>query len=161
VAHVASYRSIEVLDIRPITKRVHNIIFHQFDLMNPGGKFEAYCDSLSCLHTLEHLGLGRYNDPIMADGHEKGFNTLWSILKPGGILYLSIPIGKQRIEFNAHRVFAIQTILDLAGKKFDLVDFSYVDDEGSLHEQVQLTDDGIEDSLGCWYGCGIFEFRKR
>jgi SAM-dependent methyltransferase len=161
VAHVASYRSIEVLDIRPVTKKVHNIVFHQFDLMNPEGKFEAYCESLSCLHTLEHLGLGRYSDPIMVDGYEKGFNTLWSILKPGGILYLSVPIGKQRIEFNAHRVFALHTMLALADGKFDLLDFSYVDDEGSLHEQVQLTDDVIEHSLGCWYGCGIFEFRKR
>jgi len=160
VAHVASYRSIEVLDIRPVTKKVHNIIFHRFDLMNPQGSFIAYCESLSCLHTLEHLGLGRYSDPIMVDGYEKGFNTLWLILKPGGILYLSVPIGKQRIEFNAHRVFAVRTILALAAEKFDLVEFSYVDDGGSLHEHVQLTDDAIEHSLGCWYGCGIFEFRK-
>ena len=161
VAHVASYRSIEVLDIRPITKKVHNIVFHQFDLMNPAGNFEAYCESISCLHTLEHLGLGRYGDPIIVDGYKKGFSTLWSILKKGGILYLSVPIGRQRIEFNAHRVFAIRTILNLADEKFDLLEFSYVDDEGSLHEHVQLTNDAIEKSLNCWYGCGIFEFRKR
>jgi SAM-dependent methyltransferase len=160
VAHVASFRNIEVLDIRPKTKKVHNIVFHQFDLMNPAGNFVSYCESLSCLHTLEHLGLGRYNDHILVDGHEKGFDTLWSILKPGGKLYLSVPIGRQRIEFNAHRVFAIRTILALADDKFDLLEFSYVDDEGSLHERVQLTDDAIENSLGCWYGCGIFEFRK-
>jgi hypothetical protein len=161
VAHVASYRSIEVLDIRPVTKKVHNIVFHQFDLMNPDGKFEACCDSLSCLHTLEHLGLGRYNDPIMVDGYEKGFNALWSILKPGGVLYLSVPIGKQRIEFNAHRVFAVNTILALAEGKFNLLDFSYVDDGGSLHEHITLTNDAIASSLDCWYGCGIFEFCKQ
>lgn len=161
VAHVAVFRKIEVLDIRPLESKVENICFHEFDLLNPEGKYSAYSDSLSCLHTLEHLGLGRYGDPVMADGYVKGFNTLWSILKPGGILYLSVPIGKQRIEFNAHRVFAIRTILELAEEKFDLIDFSYVDDEGSLHEHVQLTEDGIERSLGCWYGCGIFEFRKK
>ncbi len=161
VAHVASYRNIEVLDIRPITKKVHNIVFHQFDLMNPVGNFEAYCESLSCLHTLEHLGLGRYGDPIMVDGYEKGFNSLWSILKPAGILYLSVPIGKQRIEFNAHRVFAIRTILALAEGKFDLLDFSYVDDGGSLYEHVELTENAIGRSLDCWYGCGIFEFHKK
>lgn len=161
VAHVASFRNIEVLDIRPNPKKVPNIVFHQFDLMNPGDNFVAYCESLSCLHTLEHLGLGRYSDPITVDGYKKGFNTLYSILKPSGVLYLSVPIGKQRIEFNAHRVFSIRTILTLAETKFDLLDFSYVDDEGLLHEHVQLTNDAIEQSLGCWYGCGIFEFCKK
>jgi hypothetical protein len=161
VAHVASYRGIEVLDIRPVTKKVHNITFRQFDLMNPAGNFVEYCESLSCLHTLEHLGLGRYGDPIMVDGYEVGFNTLWSMLKPGGILYLSVPIGKQRIEFNAHRVFAIRTVLNLTEEKFDLLELYYVDDDGSLHENVQLTDAAIDRSFDCWYGCGIFEFRKK
>ena len=161
VAHVASYRVIEVLDIRPITKKVKNIIFQQFDLTAPAGKFTSYCDSLSCLHTLEHLGLGRYGDGIMVDGYIKGFQTLGSILKPGGLLYLSVPIGAQRIEFNAHRIFSVRTVLDLAKDQFDLIDFSYVDDRGDLHESVSLVDDAIRSSFDCWYGCGIFEFRKR
>jgi len=160
VAHVASFREIDVLDIRPITKKVHNINFRQFDIMNPPGEFTESCESLSCLHAMEHFGLGRYSDPIMVDGYEKGFNTLYSILKQGGILYLSVPIGIQRIEFNAHRVFAVRTILALAKEKFELLDFSYVDDEGSLHEHVELTNDAIENSFDCWYGCGIFEFIK-
>ena len=161
VAHVASFRKIEVLDLRQVTKTVKNIIFHQFDLLDSAGHFDASCDSLSCLHTLEHIGLGRYGDRIMVDGHMEGFQRLWAILKPGGILYLSVPIGPQRIEFNAHRVFAVQTILDMARDKYELLSFSYVDDMGDLHENVDVVVGTARNSFDCWYGCGIFEFLKK
>jgi uncharacterized protein DUF268 len=81
-------------------------------------------------------------------------------LKPGGILYLSVPIGPQRIEFNAHRVFAVHTILDMARAQFELLRFSFVDDIGDLHENVDLIQNTIGHSFNCWYGCGIFEFQK-
>lgn len=161
VAHVASFREVEVLDIRPITKSVSNMVFRQFDLINPSTDFMSYCDSLSCLHTLEHVGLGRYGDSLAVNGYITCFETLFSILRSDGILYLSVPIGPQRIEFNAHRVLSIRTILDMAEGKFDLIDFSYVDDSGDLHEELSLSERTIESSLGCWYGCGIFEFRKK
>jgi hypothetical protein len=160
VAHVATFREIDVLDLRPIAKNVQNIVFHQFDLTKPDADWLSCSDSVSCLHTLEHIGLGRYGDPIMVDGHARGFQALQSMLKPRGTLYLSVPIGKQRIDFNAHRVFAIRTILDLAGHSLELTDFSYVDDLGDLHENVALSGDAAERSFGCWYGCGIFEFRN-
>jgi hypothetical protein len=41
-----------------------------------GSTPDGYCDSLSCLHALEHFGLGRYGDPIDPRGHEKGI-TRW------------------------------------------------------------------------------------
>jgi len=113
------------------------------------------------LHTLEHLGLGRYGDSIDANGYLQGFKTLFSILKPGGILYLSVPIGPQRIEFNAHRVFSVRTILHMIEGKFELIGYSYVDDEGDMHENASLTENAIASSFDCWYGCGIFELRKR
>ena len=161
VAHVASFRKIEVLDLRRITKTVKNITFHEFDLMAEANQFDASCESLSCLHTLEHIGLGRYGDRIMVDGHLEGFQRLWAILKPGGVLYLSVPIGPQRIEFNAHRVFAVQTILDMARDKYELLNFSYVDDIGDLHENVDVSAGAVKNSFDCWYGCGIFEFLKK
>ena len=71
VAHVASYREIEVIDIRPLEKSVHeNIKYHQADLTNSQDLGKT--DSLSCLHAIEHFGLGRYSDPIDVDGHNKG-----------------------------------------------------------------------------------------
>jgi hypothetical protein len=160
VAHVASFRSIEILDIRPVTSKTTNIVFHSCDLTTPLERFVSYCDSLSCLHALEHFGLGRYGDPVMLEGHVIGLENLYRILQPSGILYLSVPIGPERVEFNAHRIFAIQTILNLTRDKFKLLSFSYVDDAGDLHEDVQLTEQAIDIQYGCNYGCGIFEFQK-
>ena len=110
VAHVASFREIEVFDVRPITSQVPGIQFRQADLMNPESTqafagTSGYCDSLSCLHALEHFGLGRYGDPVDPNGYKKGIANLAQLLQPGGTFYLSIPIGQERVEFNANRVF--------------------------------------------------------
>lgn len=108
VAHVASFRAVEVLEFRPVTATIPNMRFMQADLMTPiKSSLVDYCDSLSCLHALEHFGLGRYGEPINRDGHRSGLNNLYRILKPGGKFYFSVPIGPQRTEFNAHRVFSV------------------------------------------------------
>ena len=161
VSHVATFRPIEVLDIRSTPSLHPNIVFRQCDLMNPPADLLDYCDSLSCLHALEHFGLGRYGDRLDANGHFAGFGTLTRMLKGGGVLYLSVPIGAERIEFNGHRVFGINTVLAMAENEFDLVGFSYVDDFGNLHENVPLSSIERSHNFGLYYGCGIFELSKR
>ncbi len=161
VAHVAAYRPIEVFDIRPVTSQVANMIFKKANFMELPQELGEYCDSLSCLHALEHFGLGRYGDPIDLEGYLKGFESLYKMLKPHGALYLSVPIGRERIEFNAHRVFAISTILNMAKDRFELKGFSYVDDRGELHENLALTEQDISNSFNLNYGCGIFELCKK
>lgn len=106
--------------------------------------------SLSCLHVIEHVGLGRYGDALDPDGPGKAARELARVLAPGGRLYLSVPVGRERVCFNAHRVFAPQTIL----AKLDglaLERFSLVDDDG------RFTEDATTDSArGLDYGCGMF-----
>jgi SAM-dependent methyltransferase len=114
VAHVASFREIEVFDIRPVTASVPGIVFRQADLMNPPESFIEYCDSLSCLHALEHFGLGRYGDPINPRGCEIALANMARLLMSGGIFYLSVPVGNERVEFNSHRVFDPNTVVRLA-----------------------------------------------
>ena len=160
VAHVAAFRTIEVLDIRPMDSNVRNILFKQADLMSPPPEMASYTDSLSCLHAIEHFGLGRYGDPIDFEGHIKGLHSLHSILKPSGTLYLSCPIGPQRIEFNAHRVFDVKYLLSLFKDRFEVSNFSYVDDQGDLHENAEISETLLDTNFGCKYGCGIFELRK-
>lgn len=161
VAHVAVFREIEIFDIRPINSKVRNIKFVLADLMDQGSAYENYCDSISCLHAIEHFGLGRYNDPIDADGHLKGLKSIFKILKSGGRFYFSTPIGPQRIEFNAHRVFSLNYLLELFKDDYELMSFSYVDDAGDLHENQTLTDQHIKSNFNCHYGCGIFELKKK
>ena len=160
VAHVAVFREIEVFDIRPLLSKIDNIKFVQADFMQLDPALVDFTDSISCLHAIEHFGLGRYNDPIDADGHIKGLNSIYRVLKKGGTFYFSTPIGPQRIEFNAHRVFGVRYLLDLFKDKYRIEHFSYVDDLGDLHENIELTDRQIDSDLGCTYGCGIFEMTK-
>lgn len=160
VAHVASFRKVQVFDIRPLSNEIQNVEFVQADMMKKlPSELCACCDSLSCLHALEHFGLGRYGDPVCWDGHLRGLNNLTSILKTGGKLYFSVPIGLQRIEFNAHRVFAVQWLLDYFSNNYRLDQFSYIDHE-RIHPNVAVTEEKVMSNYGCVYGCGIFELTK-
>ena len=160
VTHVASFRKIELLDIRKMTSNIPNVTFKQIDLMDEKNIPSDYCDSISSLHALEHFGLGRYGDKLDPDGHLKGFKNITKMLKPGGAFYFSVPLGPQRIEFNAHRVFSLSYLRDWLSADYDVVSFAYIDN-GVLHQNVSLTDELIKNNCGCKFGCAIFELRKR
>lgn len=160
VAHVASYREIEVFDIRPLVSKVDNIKFIQADFMSLDKRLLNYTDSISCLHAIEHFGLGRYSDPIDAWGHLKGLECIYATLQKGGKFYFSTPIGPQRIEFNGHRVFGINYLLNIFNGKYSIDNFSFVDDKGDLYENVNLDKESINNNFGCNWGCGIFELTK-
>jgi SAM-dependent methyltransferase len=161
VAHVAVFREIEIFDIREQTKKVKNILFNKADLTQLPENLKNYCDSISSLHAIEHFGLGRYNDTIDYYGYLKAIANIVEILQQGGRFYFSVPIGKQRIEFNAHRVFSVSYLIELLSTNFEINRFSYVNDAGDFFESVELTEDAIKNNLGCWYGCGIFELTKK
>ncbi len=111
-------------------------------------------ESLSCLHVIEHIGLGRYGDPLDPRGSATACAELARVLGRGGRLYLSVPVGRERICFNAHRVFAPATIAALM-PALRLAGFSLVDDGGGFSSDVSLS---AADRLD--YGCGLFEFIK-
>jgi hypothetical protein len=115
---------------------------------------DASVASLSCLHVAEHVGLGRYGDSLDALGTKKAAGELRRVLANGGNLYFSVPIGKPRLCFNAHRIHSSKQILEyFAG--LDLIEFSAVDDNGSFQENADPH--GFENSR---YSCGMFWFRK-
>ena len=160
VAHVASFREIEVFDVRPLENTIPNIRFKQADLMSSNFNLRDYCDSVSSLHAIEHFGLGRYGDKIDFDGHSKGLDNIYRMLKEGGKFYFSVPIGKQRIEFNAHRVFSVKYLIEILEGKYRIDFFSYVNDKGDLAKDILLSSQDIENNYSCNYGCGIFELTK-
>ncbi|KAF0159324.1 MAG: Uncharacterized protein FD159_502 [Syntrophaceae bacterium] len=160
VSHVASFREIEIFDIRKLTIQIDNIVFKQVDMMDPQLDLAEYCDSISCLHALEHFGLGRYGDKIDYQGHLKGWQNIYNVLKRNGKLYFSVPIGKQRIEFNAHRVFSLDYLLKMMNNRYRINSFCYVNDAGNLIKNAELNRNSITDNFSCHYGCGIFELTK-
>jgi len=161
IAHVASFRKVEVIDIRPLSDaQPHpNISFVQGDLMEmDGNEWEGVTDSLSCLHALEHFGLGRYGDALDPRGHLKGFLNLHRLLKPGGTLYLSFPIksGPTEIYFNAHRVFDATEPLAWSRGLFELSRFDFIDDHGGPHTDTSISVLPADTQ----YACGIYTLRK-
>ncbi len=152
VAHVATFRKIDVIDIRRLPPLwTPNISFLQMDLMADEGIPEAVTDSLSCLHAIEHFGLGRYSDPIDPIGHVKGFRNLVKILKPGGTLYISMPVeAETRVHFNSHRAFAVGDVFGWSEQldRSALQRFDYFHRDGLLHldvtpESVGAASDGL------------------
>ena len=139
--------------------KLQGINFIQLDFMGkiPDEYFGKY-DSLSCLHALEHFGLGRYGDNFNLRGYEQGLDNLINLSKKGGYIYLTVPIGKQRIEFNAHRVFNPSTIINYVKGRLNLEEFSIVDEYHNLFINQSLEDPKCKRSD--YYNLGIFCFTK-
>lgn len=161
IGSLSVFREVEVIDIRPQIEPVHNVKFHQLDMMRDLPDSWIGCtDSLSCLHTIEHFGLGRYGDSIDVNGHLKGLAQLKRMVAPGGIFYLSTPIGPQRVEFNAHRIFAAKTLVNWFNDGWEIEKFAFLDDASRMHENINLKTSDITNHFGCQTGVGIVAARK-
>lgn len=159
VAHVASFRPIEVIDIRPLPT-IPGVTFTQADLTKADLSLSIQCDSLSCLHALEHFGLGRYGDAIDPDGYKTALQNMANMLAPYGLFYLAVPVGRERVEFNGRRVFDPRTIVSLAGENgLQLKEFAWRSDGRSIQKS---SDPGTDfHLLGTMrYALGIFVFQK-
>jgi len=160
VAHVAAFRPLEVFDVRAQSARVTNVTFRQVDLAEEPFPLHAYCDSVSCLSVVEHIGLGRYGDTPDYAGHEKAWAHLHQLLRPGGVLYFSVPMGETRIEFDAHRVFSLPYLSRWFAGKYRLRAFAYVNDAGDLIAPKSWSPAQWEKNFNCHFGCGLFELQK-
>jgi len=165
VAHVASFRDIEVFDIRPTKVTIPGVLFRQADLMSSAFfsdrcELIQYCDSVTCLHALEHFGLGRYGDSIDPQGYQHGIKNMARLLTPGGTFYLSTPIGKERVEFNSNWVFDPRTIIATAQEwGLKLTGLTVVSLENGPQESA--TDQPTLQTLAEQpYHLGIFTFTK-
>ncbi|WP_119460107.1 DUF268 domain-containing protein [Rhodospirillaceae bacterium SYSU D60014] len=155
VAHILVFvPRVEVVDIRPLKAKVSNLAFVCDDATTLEKFADNSLDSLSSLHAAEHFGLGRYGDPVSPDAHIRFMKSLQRVLQPGGRLYFSVPIGRERLEFNAHRVLAPETIMS-AFDGLKLVSFALVKDDGFMDESATLDDAARQE-----FGCGLFEFTK-
>jgi SAM-dependent methyltransferase len=153
IAHLLTFRSVNVIDIRDLQSQIQGLKFHQGDVTKLGLP-DSSVNSLSCLHAMEHVGLGRYGDPINPIGYSQGIAELQRVLAPGGKLYFSVPIGQERIEFNAQRVFNPKTVLE-AFSELKLVEFAAVNESGDLVDPAQW-----QDFCESRRACGLFLFEK-
>ncbi|MFI5295183.1 MAG: DUF268 domain-containing protein [Thermodesulfovibrionales bacterium] len=113
--------------------------------------------SLSCMHVIEHIGLGRYGDPIDPEGDLKAVAEIRRVLAPGGDLLFVVPVGRPRVVFNAHRIYSYQQIIDCF-VAFRLMEFALVPDDPKDGGLIIGADQRVADAQD--YGCGCFWFRK-
>ncbi len=141
------------LDYRPLPVSLEGLTCGSCDLLNLALPDDSV-QSLSCLHVIEHVGLGRYGDPVDPEGSKKAFASLERVVAPGGKLYLSVPVGRPRVCFNAHRVFHPGQIVEILGK-LRLLEFSLIGDDARYLENQPLEAGAAQN-----YGCGLFVFEK-
>jgi len=147
---------VEFLDVRYIDYNLPNMTVVEGDLLNLHYEDNSI-KSLSCLHTLEHVGLGRYGDPIDVYGMEKGLQELIRVLSAGGNLYVSFPIGpKSFIEFNAHRITNPKEIYEKYMSDLELIEFSVAKDN-NLYRSITFEDFVAMNVVGI----GLFHLRKK
>jgi SAM-dependent methyltransferase len=144
---------VEFVDIRPLEADLKGLTCKSGSILSlpyPDNSIE----SLSCMHVAEHIGLGRYGDPLDPLGTKKAAAELSRVLAPGGKLYFSIPLGKPRVCFNAHRVHDSKMILDYF-PGLELAEFSGIDDSGKHLQNIKA--DAFD---GADFACGLFLFKK-
>ena len=153
VAQAACIVPVTFIDIRPASIELpgfegrHGTIV---DLPFADGEVR----SLSCLHVIEHIGLGRYGDPLDPAGSERAAAELARVLAPGGRLLLSTPVGRTRTCFNAHRITAPSRVISWF-PGLTLETFGAVGDDGHFHAEAEPKD--FETAA---YACGMFAFRR-
>lgn len=156
VGHVLSFCKVEYVDIRPLEALVPGLSWVNGSICEL-----PYADcsvqSLSCLHVIEHIGLGRYGDQIDPDGWKRGLSELSRVLAPDGQLLVGTPCGRPRTIFHAHRIFSPAQIVD-ALPDLTLLEFSIIPSDSAL----QWTESHSFEEARCLdYGCGLFRFTRR
>jgi hypothetical protein len=83
------------------------------------------------------------------------------LLRSGGIFYLSVPIGIDRVEFNVHRVFDPRHIISLAAQNSLSLSALTVIQSGGRIETLAPDEAQLSSLASQRYALGIFVFRKR
>lgn len=149
------FSSIKFYDIRPPVIKLKNLTVHKGDITRLPIK-DGVVKSLSCMHVIEHIGLGRYGDQLDLNGDQNAANELKRVLSKNGNLLITVPLGRRRIEFNAHRVYSYQEVIKLfSGLK--LHKFDYISEELGVGF---VKNNPVKKSTTEEYGCGCFWFKK-
>lgn len=150
---VSAFILVDFYDYRPADLNLSGLTSNHADL-NKLPFADNSLNSLSCMHTVEHIGLGRYGDSFDPDGDIKAINELKRVLAKGGSLLFVVPIGKPKIEFNAHRIYSYEQITEYF-KELTLKEFSLITDSADFIENAKI--DTVKEQK---YGCGCFWFIK-
>lgn len=150
---VSAFIPVRFYDYRPPILQLYNLQCDFIDLNSLPFETNSIT-TLSCMHTVEHIGLGRYGDTLDPDGDLKAIKELKRVVKPGGTLLFVVPVGQTRLIFNAHRIYSYSQVREYF-PEFTLKEFSLVTDKNEfiVNAPIELAD-------AQKYGCGCFWFLK-
>lgn len=156
---LSAFIPVKFYDYRPASLNLDGLETHHGDLIKLPFE-DSSVESISCMHTIEHIGLGRYGDPIDSDGDIKASKELKRVVKSGGSLLMVVPVGEPRIEYNAHRIYSPYQILDMfVDDNFILKEFAFIpqrNEDGSIVRNAPIN----SADKSC-YACGCFWFIKK
>lgn len=156
VAIASAFLNLKSYDIRPmefpfsdLKTGIANLIALPFS--------DGQLKSVSCMHALEHVGLGRYGDPLDPYGDVKGARELSRVLAEGGNLLIVLPVGRPKTAFNAHRIYSYQHVREKLFPNLQMREFSFIPTDPPYrfiqHADPACTADEVE-------GAGCFWFTK-
>lgn len=153
---LSAFIPVDFYDYRPAEIKFDNLECKRGDLNNLPFE-DGSIESLSCMHTVEHVGLGRYGDTLDSLGDIKAAKELSRVVKTGGSLIFVVPVGKPKIEFNAHRIYSYEQVIEMF-PDMELKEFSLVTDDYKKYGLMHNADKNmVKDQT---WGCGCFWFIK-
>ncbi len=156
-AMVSAFVPLRFYDYRPANLKLSGLTCDRADLLALPFA-DGSIPSLSCMHVVEHVGLGRYGDPVDAEGDRKAMRELARVVAPGGDLLFVVPVGRERVAFNAHRVYSCERVLR-AFAGFDLVRLDLIPDDARAAGMIE---DATPAQVNAQrLGCGCFWFKRR
>lgn len=153
---ISAFQKTKFYDYRPAKLHLSNLISEPANLLNLSFQDNSI-QSLSCMHVVEHIGLGRYGDPLDPEGDLKAISELKRVTAKGGSLLFVVPIGKPKIIFNAHRIYSYAQILEYFSD-FNLKQFALIPDDDKEGGLIEDASQSMADRQN--YGCGCFWFIK-
>lgn len=152
---ISAYIPVQFYDYRPVQIDLQGLETGSADL-NSLPFEDASVYSLSCMHVVEHVGLGRYGEPLDPNGDLKAMRELARVLAPGGDLLFVVPVGQPRVVFNAHRIYGYEQIIETFSD-FRLSEFTLIQDREG---ETPILNASPEEVKLLQYGCGCFHFKR-
>lgn len=153
---VSAFVPVKFYDYRRADMQLANLTTESADLLALPFASDSI-KSLSCMHVVEHIGLGRYGDQLDPEGDLKAIAELKRVIAEGGSLLFVVPIGRPKIMFNAHRIYSYDQIADYF-KDMHLEAFALIPDNPSDGGLIEQASKDMADAQK--YGCGCFWFKK-
>jgi len=152
---ISAFIPVKFFDYRPALIKLDNFSSEHTDITDLSFATNSI-SSLSCMHVVEHIGLGRYGDPIDENGDIKAISELKRVIAVNGILLFVVPIGSPKIMFNAHRIYSYDQIISYFSG-FELKEFALIPDSSDETLIINATKKQADLQQ---YGCGCFCFQK-